>query len=60
MSEILKNAKHWRGRAEETRLVADGIYRNEVQKRKLLRVAEEYNRLAERAEQWQPEQVEQQ
>ena len=60
MSEILNNAKHWRGRAEETRLVADGIHRNELQNRKLLRLAEEYEQLAKRAEQCQAAQVEQQ
>jgi len=41
---------NWR---ERTVLVkADLVWRDANQKRKLLRVAEEYDRLAQRAEQW--------
>jgi hypothetical protein len=42
--------KHWRDRAAATRARADQI-KGEDQKAKLLRVAEEYERLAYRAEQ---------
>jgi hypothetical protein len=49
--------KHWRARAEATRAKADRFYRPE-EKLRMLRVAAEYDRLAERAaelqraEQW--------
>jgi hypothetical protein len=48
-SNILLNPKHWHDRAERTRAKADLIMRDDL-KKKLLRVAEEYDRLAERAE----------
>ena len=38
--------KHWRERAEEARAVADGLNHN-VAKQVLLRIAEDYERLAE-------------
>ena len=52
MSEsFLLNPKHWRDRAAKTRARAEMIQRGDDQTKKLLRVAEEYDRLAERAEQ---------
>ena len=42
---------HWRKRAVATRAKAE-VQANEGLRQKLLRVAEEYERLAERAEQW--------
>ena len=53
MDNFLKNPKHWRDRAEETRAKAERLWRDDAQKRKLLRVAAEYDQLAERAAQWQ-------
>jgi hypothetical protein len=50
MSAFLENSYHWRKRAEETRSAAEGIRGNDMQKLKLLRVAEEYERLAQHAE----------
>ena len=44
-NSILLNPKHWRDRAEKTRAKADVILRDDLKKR-LLRVAEEYERLA--------------
>jgi molecular chaperone GrpE (heat shock protein) len=48
-NSILLNPKHWHDRAEKTRAKADVILRDDL-KKKLLRVAEEYDRLAQRAE----------
>jgi molecular chaperone GrpE (heat shock protein) len=48
-NSILLNPKHWHNRAEKTRAKADVILRDDL-KKKLLRVAEEYDRLAQRAE----------
>lgn len=48
-NSILLNPKHWHDRAEKTRAKADVILRDDL-KKKLLRVAEEYDRLAHRAE----------
>jgi molecular chaperone GrpE (heat shock protein) len=48
-NSILLNPKHWRDRAEKTRAKADVSLRDDLKKR-LLRVAEEYERLAQRAE----------
>jgi len=43
---------HWRQRAEQAQAKADQIRRDANLKRKLLRAAEECDRLAQRAEQW--------
>jgi len=48
-NSILLNPKHWHDRAKKTRAKADVIMRDDL-KKKLLRVAEEYDRLAQRAE----------
>jgi hypothetical protein len=53
MGKYIKNPKHWRDRAEETRAKADRAWSNDDLKEKLLRIAVEYDQLAERAEQWQ-------
>jgi hypothetical protein len=42
----------WRERAEQVQAKADQIRWDANLKRKLLRAAEEYDRLAQRAEQW--------
>jgi hypothetical protein len=47
---LLDNAHHWRQREEETRTLADAMYNEETQAR-LLKIADEYARLVERAEQ---------
>jgi hypothetical protein len=44
----LNNPKHWRDRAEETRAKAEAFW-NEVEKRRMLRIAYEYDRLADLA-----------
>jgi hypothetical protein len=46
----LQNPEHWRRRAEELRSIADGLTVFARAKASLLRVAEEYDRLAMRAE----------
>jgi hypothetical protein len=53
MDDFLKDPKHWRGRAEETRAKAEGLWRDDAQRQKLLRVAAEYDQLAEHAARWQ-------
>jgi hypothetical protein len=53
MEDFLKNPTHWLKRAEATRAKAEDIWADDAQKRRLLRVAEEYERLAERAAQRQ-------
>ena len=47
----LYDPKHWQKRAEATRATAQALA-DERMRRKLLRVAEEYERLAQHAEQW--------
>jgi len=47
----LHDPKHWRKRADATRAKA-AAQADERARQKLLRVAEEYERLAQRAEQW--------
>jgi hypothetical protein len=49
MGEFLNNATHWRRRAEQTRAKASSSSKDG---NRLLKVAEEYDRLAERAERW--------
>lgn len=49
MREFLGNEKYWRDRAEATRTIAGSYRTSEAQKKKLLKVAEEYERLADRA-----------
>ena len=44
----LNNPRHWRDRAEETRAKADG-WCSEETKQRLLRIAQEYDRLADLA-----------
>jgi len=46
---LLHDAKHWRSRAEEMRVVAEDM-RNPVNKQTALRIATDYDRLAVRAE----------
>ncbi|WP_157088583.1 hypothetical protein [Bradyrhizobium jicamae] len=45
----LKNATHWRDRAEETRTKAEEYWYSEEAKQRLLRIAVEYDRLADHA-----------
>ncbi len=53
MSEFLANEKYWRDRAKATRAIAERYRTSEAQKKKLLKVVDEYERLADRAAQWQ-------
>jgi len=46
---IIDDAKHWRERAEEVRAVAEALTDTEAQ-RKMLGIAEGYDRLAQRAQ----------
>ena len=47
-SELLNDPKHWRERAEEARSIADQVSDPEA-KRTMLRIADDYERLAEHA-----------
>lgn len=47
----LNDPKHWRKRADATRAKAD-VLADQAARQKLLRVADEYERLAQRAEQF--------
>ena len=47
MTDFLTNADHWRRRAEQTRALAANAVKDQ---RRLLKVAEEYDRLATHAE----------
>ena len=49
MSSLLDDPEHWRSRAEEARSVAEQLSDPEA-KRTMLRIAAEYELLAERAE----------
>ena len=51
-NNILHDPDHWRKRAAQTRAEADRFAQLQS-KMRLLKIAEEYDRLAERAEQWQ-------
>ena len=48
MTDFLTNADHWRKRAEQTRALAANAVKDQG---RLLKVAEEYDRLAAHAEQ---------
>jgi len=48
MSSLLNNSGHWQQRARETRRLADSVDDQEA-KQTLLKIAEEYERLAQRA-----------
>jgi hypothetical protein len=52
MKSLIYDSNHWRQRAEHAHAKADQISRDANLKRKLLHMAEEYDRLAQRAEQW--------
>lgn len=47
---IVNNPDHWRNRAEEVRLLAEDM-KDDVSKQTMLRIADDYERLALRAEQ---------
>jgi hypothetical protein len=49
-SSFINDPQHWRGRAEEARTLAEQMS-DETSKQMMLRIADDYGRLAERAEQ---------
>ncbi len=49
MRNFLHNPGHWRERAEKTRAMADRLWSKEEQKQRLLRIAMEYDLLADHA-----------
>ena len=48
-ASFINDPDHWRGRAEEARTLADTMS-DEVSKRMMLKIAEDYEHLAKRAE----------
>jgi hypothetical protein len=46
---LINDPKHWRDRAEEIRTLADDMH-DEISRQMMLRIAEDYERLAQRAE----------
>jgi hypothetical protein len=52
MKKHLLSPEHWRERAEETRAKADSFWTTEEEKHRLLRIALEYDQIAERAAEW--------
>ncbi|MDH2405087.1 hypothetical protein QCM77_35020 [Bradyrhizobium sp. SSUT18] len=50
------DAKHWRGRAEATRVKAESL-KDDISRRRLLKIAKEYDKLARRAEKRQRNEV---
>ena len=53
MHDPMKDPRYWRDRAEETRNKAESYRIAETERKRLLRIAVEYEQLAARAEQWQ-------
>ncbi|WP_271671304.1 hypothetical protein [Bradyrhizobium sp. CCBAU 51627] len=52
MKDPIRDPNHWRERADQTRAKADRSFDVRT-KLRLLKIASEYDRLAERAQQWQ-------
>jgi len=48
-NSFINDPQHWRGRAEEARTLAEQMS-DETSKQMMLRIADDYDRLAERAE----------
>jgi hypothetical protein len=51
-AELFKDPKLWRDRAEKTKAKARSYGISKIEKKKLLKIATEYDHLAERAEEW--------
>jgi len=50
LTSFINDPEHWRHRAEEIRTLADDM-KDEISKQMMLRIAQDYERLAQRAEQ---------
>ena len=52
MHDPVRDPDFWRNRAEETRTKAEGFRVAERERERLLKIAAEYDQIAERAAQW--------
>jgi hypothetical protein len=50
MTGLIDNVEYWRGRAEETRTIAESMDDDEASMNIMLGIAKDYDRMAERAE----------
>ena len=53
MDDPIKQPKYWRDRAKATRAKAEQLRYDPREMRRMLRVAEEYDKLADRCAEWQ-------
>ncbi len=49
MADLVDNIEYWRARAEETRVLAESM-KDEASRRVMLGIAEDFERMADRAE----------
>lgn len=52
MTDAVTDPRFWRDRAEETRVRAERFRVSEIDRQRLLKIASEYDHIADRAEQW--------
>jgi len=53
MTDLVKDPRFWRDRAQKTRIKAESFRLADREKERLLKIADEYEHMAKRAEKWQ-------